>query len=154
MKRIIALLAIPATLLTFAYAADDGIISIPTPLVEPAKPAVTYDRLYMTHLRIECPDGTNATIAAVFAPKSTGAQKINPDESTHKRVVIPDAIRMAAKVPQMEYAVGALVEAFKAYSASNTIWTIEASNTLWAIKVSNAVWRASHAVATNAPANP
>jgi hypothetical protein len=144
MKRIIALLAIPATLLTFAFAADEGIINLPAPIVEPARSAITYDRLYMTLLEIRCPDGTNATIAAVFAPKSSVAQKINPDESTHQRILIPDALGIAAKVPQMEYAVGALVEAFKAYAASNALWTIEASN---------AVWIASQS-ATNAPANP
>lgn len=142
MKKLIALITLTAPLLV---AQDAGIITLPTPIVEPAKPAVTYDREFMTLMTIKCADGTNATAACVLAPKSSTTGKLNTDESTHRRVVIPDALGMCEKVPQLAIAVGALVEAVKAY---------EASNMLWAVESSNAVWLAEQAAKTNAPANP
>lgn len=139
MKKLLALITLTAPLL---IAQDAGIITLPTPIVEPAKPAVTYDREFMTLMTIKCADGTNATAACVLAPKSSTTGKLNADESTHRRVVIPDALGMCEKVPQLAYAVGALVEAVKAYEASNVVWQIAASN---------ATWQASQ---TNSPAAP
>lgn len=142
MKKAITLIALALLAPVFLGAQDAGIISLPAPIVEPAKPAITYDRLFMTLMTIQCLDGTNATAACVLAPKSSATGRLNPDESTHQRIVIPDALGVAERVPQMAIAVGALVEGVKAYIASNAVWQIEASN---------AQWMAQQAAQTNAP---
>lgn len=142
MKKLLALITLAALAVT---AQDAGIITLPTPIVEPPKPAVTYDREFMTLLTIQCADGTNAAAACVLAPKSSATGRLNRDESTHRRIVIPDALGVCEKVPQMAYAVGALVEGIKAYEASNVVWQVAASN---------AAWIASQSVTNTATSNP